>query len=121
MKSIDRGIVIVKPRRPFLEWVNRDPTLLPPVTMAYLKKDCTAILVPDLDSLEDMLNYLTPLKPLLFEMELEAWNRDPATWPQERTRETFDAWFELEAHSEVWDAIDAPIVKEGTRGGRNLS
>lgn len=111
MKSINRGVVVIKPREPFLEWINRESPLSLPVTMEYLHQDCTAILVPDLYSLEDMLDYLEPLKPMLFEAELKAWNRDPATWPQERTAETFDAWFKPEAHSEVWDAVDVPIAK----------
>jgi len=112
MNLINRGVVVIKPKKPFLEWVDRSLALSPPVTMEYLQKDCTAILVPELYGLEDMLDYLEPFKPMLFEGELEGWNRDPATWPQERTSETFDAWFELEAHSEVWDAVDAPVVKE---------
>jgi hypothetical protein len=118
MKSINRGVVVIKPREPFLEWINRESPLSLPVTMEYLYQDCTAILVPDLYSLEDMLDYLEPLKPMLFEAELKAWNRDPTTWPQERTAETFDAWFKPEVHSEVWDAVDAPIVK-GENGEPN--
>jgi hypothetical protein len=109
MELINRGVVIVKPKPPFLEWVNSDPTLSPPVSMEYLQEDCTAILVPDLNSEEEALDYLADLKPLLFEMELEDWNRDPTTWPAKRTNELFDAWFELEVHSMVWDSVGAPI------------
>jgi hypothetical protein len=109
MRQINRGIVIIKPLAPFLEWVNQDPTLSAPITMEDLQDDCTVILVPDLYSLQDMLDWLEPLKPILFEMELESWNLNPDTWPDERTREKFDAWFKLEAHSMVWDAVDAPL------------
>jgi len=84
---INRDIVVIKPKKPFLDWINRDPTLSSPVTIEYLQQDCTAILVPELDSLEDASDYINPLKPKLFEMELEAWNLDPATWPKERTIE----------------------------------
>ena len=112
MNLINRGVVIIQPKEPLLDWVNRDPTLSSPVSMEYLRQDCTAILVPDLDSLEDMSEYLEPLKPKLFEMELMAWSLDPATWPQEHPKELFDAWFELQVHSMVWDAVDAPVVKE---------
>ncbi|MBC8447295.1 MAG: hypothetical protein H8D78_06055 [Chloroflexi bacterium] len=115
MEQINRGVVIIKPKAPFLEWVNRDPTLSSPISMQNLLEDCTVLLVPDLYSLEDMLDYLEPFKPLLFEMELAGWYLDPATWPAERTAEVFNAWFELEAHSMVWDVVDAPIEKESSR------
>jgi hypothetical protein len=114
MNLINRGVVVIKPKEPFLDWVNRDPTLSSPVTMEELRQDCMTILVPDLGSLEAALDYVEPLKPRLFEMELEAWDRDPANWPKERTAASFDAWFELEVHSMVWDAVDAPVVKEET-------
>jgi hypothetical protein len=114
MNLINRGVVVIKPKEPFLDWVNRDPTLSSPVTMEALRRDCTAVLVPDLGSLEAALDYVEPLKPRLFEMELEAWDRDPANWPEERTSARFDAWFEPEVHSMVWDAVDAPVVKEET-------
>jgi hypothetical protein len=112
MSLINRGVVVIKPKGPFLDWVNRDLTLSSPVTMEELRRDCAAILVPDLGSLEAALDYVEPLKPRLFEMELEAWDRDPANWPEERTSDLFDAWFALEVHSMVWDTVDTPIVKE---------
>jgi hypothetical protein len=114
MNMINRGIVVFKPKEPFLDWVNRDLALSSPVTMEELRRDCTTILVPDLGSLEAALDYVEPLKPRLFEMELGAWDRDPTNWPEERTSARFDAWFELEVHSMVWDAVDAPVVKEET-------
>jgi tetratricopeptide (TPR) repeat protein len=52
-------------------------------------------------------------------MELEAWNLDPATWPEKRTNKVFDAWFELEVHSMVWDSVDAPIGRD--ENGEELS
>ena len=112
MNLINRGVVVIKPKEPFLDWVNRDLALSSPVTMEELRRDCTTILVPDLGSLEAALDYVEPLKPRLFGMELEAWDRDPANWPEERTSDLFDAWFALKVHSMVWDTVDTPIVKE---------
>jgi hypothetical protein len=115
MNLINRGVVVIKPKGLFLDWVNRDLTLSSPVTMEELRRDCTAILVPDLGSLEAALDYVEPLKPRLFEMELEAWDRDPTNWPKERTSARFDAWFELEVYSMVWDAVDAPDADQAGR------
>lgn len=112
MNLINRDVVIIKPKEPFLEWINRSVDLSRPIYMKELEQDCTAILVPDLYSMEDALDYLEPLKPALFEMELEGWHRDPATWPQDRTPKLFDVWFDLEVHSMVWDAVADPVLKE---------
>jgi hypothetical protein len=60
-----------------------------------------------LNSLEVVLEYLEPIKLLLFEVELEDWHRDPLDWPQERTAEIFDDWFDIEVHSMVWDLVGA--------------
>ena len=80
---IDRCAVIIKPKQPLVDWVNRTVPLDTPLTLEELKHDCTAMLVPSLNSLEVVLEYLEPIKPLLFEMELEDWHRDPLDWPQE--------------------------------------
>lgn len=102
---INRGVVIIKPKQPLVDWVNRTVPLDMPLTLEELKHDCTAMLVPDLTSREAVLDYLDPAKPLLFEMELKGWNRDPSGWPEERTAEMFDDWFDIEVHSMVWDLV----------------
>jgi hypothetical protein len=106
---INRGVAIIKPKQALLDWINRTVPLPTPVTQEELKNDCTAILVPDLGSLEAVLEYLQPFKPLLFEMELEDWNRNPSDWPEERTSEVFDTWFDIEVHSMVWDLAGAQV------------
>ena len=116
MELINRGTVIIKPKQPFLEWLKRDPTLPSLVTLEYLRADCLTLLVPDLDSPEAVLDYLKSFKPLLFEMELAGWNRDPTTWPEKRTAQVFDAWFEIKVHCMVYDLVDALIQKEDEEG-----
>lgn len=113
MNLVNRGVAVIKPREPFLDWVNRNPDFSPPVTMEEVQQDCTVLLVPDLGSPEAVLDFVAPLKPGLLEMELEGWNRDSTAWPAERTSAQFDAWFTLEVHSMVWDTSADPIVKEG--------
>ena len=112
MNLINRNVVVIKPKEPFLDWANRNPDFSPPMTMEEAQQDCTVLLVPDLGSPEAALDYVASLKPGLLEMELEDWNRDPTTWPAERTRAQFDAWFTLEVHSMVWDTVTDPIVRE---------
>jgi len=45
MNPINRGVVVIKPKQLFLDWINRDPTLTPPISPEELKHDCAAILI----------------------------------------------------------------------------
>ncbi len=112
MKLINRGILILKPNQFFLDWLNRLPLLhdtFPHYSLEDIRKDCTAYLLPDVVS-EGSIDYiLEPIKTNLFETELSDWCSEPALWPPDRTPETFDAWFDLEFHSMVWDLLELPI------------
>ena len=83
MRLINRGVVIIKPKQPFADWVNNTPELDmdPPIDLAELREDCDSLLLPDLDSLDEAHYYLEPLKISLFEMQLADWYRDPSVWP----------------------------------------
>lgn len=124
LELIERGAAVIKPKQPMVDWVNQTVSFSTPATLAELKEDCTVLLVPDLDSHQEVLDYLEPFKLSLFEMELEDWSGDPSTWPEERTAEVFDAWFDIQVHSMVWDVVeeageegeeeDAALVVSGT-------
>jgi hypothetical protein len=115
MKLINRGVVVIKPRQPFVDWLNQVEEDFTPPTLEKLRgEECTSILVPALYGIQDVLEFLEPLKPTLFELELAGWFTDPKLWPAERTSDVFDAWFDLEVHSMVWDAGNAPIMAEQT-------
>jgi hypothetical protein len=42
---------------------------------------------------------------LLFEMLLDEWYRDPELWPEDRTNELFDEWFEASRYTGVVDLV----------------
>ena len=118
MRMINRTAVVIKPRQPFLDWINNTPqlNLSSPVTMEELLEDCDTILLPDTDSLEGAHELLEPLKPDLFAVQLDGWLRDPSPWPQDRSAAVFDQWFTLEVHSMVLDLVEGPILREGDEG-----
>ncbi len=118
MRMINRTAVVIKPRQPFLDWINNTPQLdlTSPVTMEELLEDCDTILLPDTDSLEEARELLEPLKPDFFAVQLDGWLRDPSAWPQDRSAAVFDQWFALEVHSMVLDLVEEPILREGDEG-----
>jgi hypothetical protein len=68
MYTIERDVLVIHPRQPFLDWINRTVEQSSPVTMEELQNDCTVFLVPEQDALEETLAYVQPLKTRLFEM-----------------------------------------------------
>jgi hypothetical protein len=52
MKSINRNVVIVKPREPFLVWLQSLPSPPENLTLDELRRDSLCLLIAESDSLE---------------------------------------------------------------------
>ena len=109
---VNRAVAIIKPRLPYLDWATSIPGSADDVTLDALRTDCIAILIPDFDTPAESEAFIAGLAVDLFEMELEAWDRYPATWPEDRSYEAFRAWFDVEIHSIVVDASDDDMTWE---------
>jgi hypothetical protein len=109
---VNRAVAIIKPKQPYLDWATSIAGPADDVTLDELRTDCTAVLIPDFDTLAESEAFIAGLAGELFEMELEAWDRDPATWPEDRSYEAFRTWFDVEIHSIVVDASDDDIMRE---------
>ena len=113
LRMINRNVVVIKPRQPMLDWINQQSAAGDVLTLDEIQQDCTALLTPEMDGPEDVHSYLHDLKPLLFEKELTSWYLHREGWPEPRTAELFDEWFDLEIHSMVWDtALGIPLEHE---------
>jgi hypothetical protein len=114
MEPVNRMVVIIRPEQPFIDWINETPelALTTPVTLEEIQQDCDVVLVPVMDSEEEVDKWLELLKPRLLEMQLESWSEDRVTWPEIRSSQVFDEWCRLEFHSMVWDLADQPIYVE---------
>lgn len=108
MYELDRAVAIIKPRQPFLDWVRGLPgtPLEGILTLEQLRRDCTALLIPQLDEEAEEMAFVYDLWEDLFEGELAAWSGDEGLWPESRTVETFIQWFDVEIHSTVVDVVD---------------
>ncbi len=112
MYEVNRSVAIIKPRQPFLDWLQNLPGSLDgQLQLDQLRADCNALLIPaadDYDSAEDFvrLHYRT-----LFGAELADWCDDDAFWP-EFTPALFTEWFDVEIHSVLTDLVDNPLERE---------
>lgn len=112
MDVINRAVAVIKPRQPYLDWASSLPGPADDVTLDELRTDCTAILIPDFDAPAEAEAFIAAMADDLFEMELDSWDRDPRTWPVNRSYATFREWFDVEIHSIVFDAFGVEITRE---------
>jgi len=106
---LNRAVLIVRPRRPFLEWAAQldDSGLLPDVD-----GEQTAYLVPEFEDDAKRKRVLKLVYAEVFERELFGWHTDESAWPQSRTFAMFQQWFTVELHSVVEDLCDTELYDD---------
>lgn len=112
MDSLNRQVAIIKPKEPYVNWINSLPGTVEQETVDNLQTDCTAVLLPHFDTDQESLNYVKKFYRTIFDYELYGWHTDENAWPQKRTFKLFQEWFNIEFHSEVIDFGKGPIVIE---------
>jgi hypothetical protein len=113
MYTINRSLAIIKPQQPFVDWANQLSDADGKVSLADFREDCLAVLIAEYDTDEEARGHINAMWEDLFEEELWEWCTEESWWPQERTREMFWEWFDVEFHSVVADPYEDPIKKEG--------
>jgi hypothetical protein len=116
MYTINRAIAIIKPKQPYLDWTRTlpDPS---DVSLDELRRDCTAVLLPDVADDTEVDVYLRSIYEELFTIELAAWDTNEDDWPQARDYATFRIWFDIEVHSLILDAAKTPLRRERYEAG----
>ena len=109
MSEINRSLIIVKPKDPFLDWARSLDDENQELTLESMCKDSTAYLIPEIWHDADEEEFLKNYYDLLFEEQLEEWSLDETLWPQQRDLKMFLEWFEVEFHSLVFDLCDEAI------------
>jgi hypothetical protein len=111
MEMLNRSAVVVKPRRPYLEWASRDDAEgLAESVLAMFHAEPTVYLLPEYEDPPSQQTVLEKFWPDLFEAMLEGWVKDETCWPKNRTLEMFCEWFEVQMISIVQDLdLDEPL------------
>jgi hypothetical protein len=110
MSYLFRTPLIVRPRQPFVDWVNRLDGPAPPADS--LDKP-TIYLWTDTFSQPTLADVVAEAWAAIFELELEAWDEGEEQWPAARTREMFDQWFDVELADAVIDLVpEDPLTND---------
>jgi len=113
MKIINRTAVVIKPKQPFVDWLNSFPDDKHKYTLEQMsKRENLTFLIPEYDTPEESMRYVKKNYNIIFEFELWGWITTEELWPENRTWKMFQDWFYIEMNSEVFDLVDADIEKE---------
>lgn len=112
MGLINRGIIVVKPKQPFLDWLRGLPEPALGVTLNNLRTDCNTYLLPEWDTDEDLQELLAQCCGDIFVVELEGWHTDESAFPKRRSWTVFREWFDVEAHSMVVNLVKGAILDD---------
>ena len=110
--EINRAVVVVKPRQPYVDWANSFDDGIVTATLESLRRDSSVYLVPPYDMDYEREDILKVCFSVIFENELEGWVTDEALWPKRRDYATFAQWFDVEFHSMIIDLWDQPLEHE---------
>ena len=112
MQSINRTVVIIKPKKPFVDWINSMPDDSSVYTIEQISKDNLTFLIPEYDNPQSSYNYIKKNYEMIFGFELWGWITAEELWPKNRNWKMFNEWFDVEVNSEVFDLVDKNIEKE---------
>jgi hypothetical protein len=112
--DINRGVIVVKPRQPYVDWANSCDDAPTKMTVGDSHDEWTAYLLPEWYDDDELERLLRKHSRFIFENELAGWSTDESTWPKRRGYVTFREWFDIEHHSVVLDLGDGSIEVEET-------
>jgi len=112
MYTIDRFVAIIKPKQPFLDWLESLPDWDLDITVEDLRQDSNAYLVPEYDSTDQAMRYIERKHRSIFEWEFWSWYTDETVWPEKLTLSVFRKWFDVEIYEMVIDLLDTHIMRE---------
>ena len=106
---INRSLLLALDKQPYATWANSFDDDGPRLNLAEYRKDSNAYLVVDYAETGDARELVELYWDEIFEHELNAWMRDPSTWPSDRTLKMFWQWFDVEFASMVFDLGEEPL------------
>ena len=110
MKTINRMVVTLIPRQPYINWANGFDD--GGAEMDTEPVCATSVLIPNSFDEFNYEGFLKKHYKKLFETELEAWMTDPDLWPKKRDYETFMKWFTVVPSDAGFEMGKGPIQVE---------
>ena len=111
MYMVNRSAAVIKPKQPFVDWLNSIPDS-EKLTLKQVSKESMIVLIPEFDHQKQVDEYLRQNFTKIFENQLEGWCLDESQYPKKQDWSLFQEWFDLELCSEVFDMDDDSLETE---------
>ena len=116
MYLVNKAVLIVTMKQPYLEWVSSLPDKPIEFTLEMLNSEKHCYLIPEHDTEQAKELIIQDVFDLIFEVELHSFCTDPDLWPKQRNYTKFLEWFDIEVHSMLFDPYKGKIKKEKYEG-----
>ena len=107
-ENVRRTALIVKPKRPFADWLN---SIDPADGLETIIPYSDVYLLPVFEDSEHAVRWLKKNFDEIFCDQMNHWYIDEDIWVQNRTFKMFTQWFDYYIHTTVWDIVDGEIEK----------
>ena len=111
MPTLNRTAIVLRPKQPFIDWINECDPDGRPVTLEEVSDDNTVYLISE-DRDDNVERAMRGYWREIFEEELFGWYTDESLWPKRLTYTMFRKWFDVEVHSVVRELGDDALVVE---------
>lgn len=106
-KPLRRSIIAVLPRQPFVDWLRTRPGEKD-ASLKYAREHSSiAFLIPYPMNTHETVRVVPEHWPRFFSQMLERHCENPEDWPQDRTWDMFQQWFEVEYRDTVLDIAES--------------
>ena len=108
MKYINRCIITLKPKKPFVDWVITLDGVEVPETWDF---EGGAYLLDEHDTEEAVNANIQNNAISMFENELSAWTEDRTRWPEERDAQILEQWFSIHTAVACFDLSKNALLR----------
>ncbi len=109
---VDRAVIVVKKKRPFIDWIRKLPDLDLEITLKSINEDPSTYLVPSCEDDVGQLAYLSLICHEIFAIEMSGWWTEESAWEKDLSFENFNRWFDYEISSMPIDLGEDEIFRE---------
>ncbi len=107
MKLINRSALVVRPKQPYVDWVNGLDSeisgLEQALTLEQHLREGRVYLIGEQQQLDNVSELVSGHWQTLFENELGGWDEFADHWPKPLSQGQFENWFEVQPQLMVFD------------------
>lgn len=105
-REVNRSVVILTAKQPFLEWLRSLDPSSKDLVLAEVNFEPIIYLIRECVADEEFGQWMEQNFDLLFAEQLGGWWQDERSWPANRTLDLFQQWFNCRFYSLVLDCSD---------------